>query len=75
MYTIEYYSEIKNEIMDGCWWLIPVILAPQEAEIGRIMVQSQFRQIVHKSLPQKYPTYTLTHTKGWQSGSSGKAPA
>jgi hypothetical protein len=22
----------------GCWWLIPVILATQEAEIRRIMV-------------------------------------
>jgi hypothetical protein len=30
-----------------------VILAIQEAEIGRIMVQSQPRQTVHKTLSQK----------------------
>jgi hypothetical protein len=30
-----------------------VILATQEAEISRIMVQSQPRQIVHKTLSQK----------------------
>jgi hypothetical protein len=29
--------------MDRCWWLTPIILATQEAEIGRIMVQSQPR--------------------------------
>jgi hypothetical protein len=31
----------------------PVILATQEAEIRRIVVQSQPRQIVHKTLSQK----------------------
>jgi hypothetical protein len=29
-----------------CLWLTPVILATQEAEIRRIEVQSQLRQIV-----------------------------
>jgi hypothetical protein len=33
----------KNKIKKivGCWWLTPVILATQEAEIRRIVVQSQ----------------------------------
>jgi hypothetical protein len=29
-----------------CWWLTPVILATKEAEIRKIVVQSQLRQIV-----------------------------
>jgi hypothetical protein len=40
----------------GCWWLTPVIVATQEAEIRKIMVRSQPRQIVSKTLSQKYPT-------------------
>jgi hypothetical protein len=38
-----------------CWWLTPVILA-QEAEIRRIAVQSQPKQIVPKNLSCKYPS-------------------
>jgi hypothetical protein len=34
-------------------WLIPVILAAQEAEIRRITVPSLPRQVVHQTLPQK----------------------
>jgi hypothetical protein len=44
---------------------MPVIPATQEAEIRRIMVQDQPRQIVHKTLSQKIP-----NTKqGWRNGS------
>jgi hypothetical protein len=28
----------KREKEDGCWWLTPVILATQKAEIRRIVV-------------------------------------
>jgi hypothetical protein len=41
----------------GGRWLTPVILATQEAEIRRIIVQSHPRQIVHEILFQK------THNK------------
>jgi hypothetical protein len=37
-------------------WLTPVILAAQEAEIRRIMVQSQPRQIVCETLSRKNPS-------------------
>jgi hypothetical protein len=33
-----------------CWWLRPIILATEEAEIRRIVVQNQLRQIVQKTL-------------------------
>jgi hypothetical protein len=35
---------------------MPVILATQEAEIRRIEVQTQPREIVHKTVSQKYLT-------------------
>jgi hypothetical protein len=47
-----------------CQWLMPIILATQEAEI-RITVQSQTGQIVCKTLFQKNPSLK----KGWWSGS------
>jgi hypothetical protein len=37
----------------GCQWLTPVILATQDTEIRRIVVQSQPRQIVCETLSQK----------------------
>jgi hypothetical protein len=38
---------------DQHWWLTSVILATQQAEIRRITVQNQPRQIVCKTLSQK----------------------
>jgi hypothetical protein len=40
----------------GCQWPTPIILVSQEAEIGRMWVHSQPRQIVHEILSQKYST-------------------
>jgi hypothetical protein len=37
-------------------WLTPIILATQEAEIRRIEVPNQPRQIVPETLSQKYST-------------------
>jgi hypothetical protein len=44
---------------------MPLILATLEAEIRRITVQSQPRQIVHNTLSRK----KTLHKKGWQNGS------
>jgi hypothetical protein len=49
----------KNCVSAGPRWLTPAILATQEAEIRKIVVQSQSGQIVHKTLSRK----TL-HKKG-----------
>jgi hypothetical protein len=46
----------KNEDPSRCWWLTLIILATQEAEIRKITVQGQARQIVCKTLSQKYST-------------------
>jgi hypothetical protein len=42
----------------GCQWLMPVILAIEEAEIRRIAVQSQPREVVHENLSRKNPSHT-----------------
>jgi hypothetical protein len=57
------YGTIQEWSLARHWWLTPVILATQEAEIRRIVVQSQPGQIVCKTQSQN------THEKGWQNGS------
>jgi hypothetical protein len=48
---------LKDKILTaGHRWLTAVILATQKAEIRRIAVQSQTRQIVHNTLSQKNPS-------------------
>jgi hypothetical protein len=54
---------LKTTVTAERWWLTPVILATQEAEIRRITVQSQTRQRVHETLSRKNH-----HKKGWGSG-------
>jgi hypothetical protein len=43
----------------GRQWLTPVILAAQEAEIRRIMVGSQSKQIIPETLSQKNKKQSL----------------
>jgi hypothetical protein len=38
------------------WWLTPIILATQEAEIKRLLIRSQPGKIVCETLSQQYPT-------------------
>jgi hypothetical protein len=66
--TEEKNKSIKSDLEAGHQWLMSIILAIQEAEIRRTEVQSQSRQIVHQTLPQKYPK------KGLCSDSSGRVP-
>jgi hypothetical protein len=44
---------VSKRYLTGHWWLTPVILATQEAEIMRIVVQSQPREIVRETLSLK----------------------
>jgi hypothetical protein len=61
----------KERQIAGCWWLTPVILATQEAEIRRIAVQSQ-----PKPYSMRDPISKRPNTKqDWCGGSSDIAPA
>jgi hypothetical protein len=53
---------IRKCDISGCWWLTPVIPAPQEAEIRSITVPSHPMQIVHETLSKK------PITKYWSGG-------
>jgi hypothetical protein len=44
---------LKKVQIARCWWLTPVLLPTQEAEIRRITVRSQPGQIVQEALSQK----------------------
>jgi hypothetical protein len=47
-HPILYIYTFKKIRCSGCQWLTPVILAPCEAEIRRIVVGVQPKQIVHE---------------------------
>jgi hypothetical protein len=51
--TLEVWIWKQDAFWARLWWMTPVILATQEAEIRRILVQSQPRQIAHEILFQK----------------------
>jgi molybdopterin converting factor small subunit len=59
------YKNSHKSTLAWHFWFTPVILATQEAEIRRIVVQSHLWQIVPETLSQKYPS----QKKGWGSGS------
>jgi hypothetical protein len=46
MYHDIFFVYNKSSKRAGCWWLMPIILATQEAESRRIMVPGQPWQIV-----------------------------
>jgi hypothetical protein len=54
--SVHMFSLSLEVVLARHWWLTPVILAIQEAEIRRIMVQSQPRKIVHETLSRKNPS-------------------
>jgi hypothetical protein len=55
----------KKAMLGGCQWLTSVILATQEAEIRRIEVQSQPRQIVLEDPISKKKPITKKELVEW----------
>jgi hypothetical protein len=53
-------------------WLMPTILATQKAEIRRMAVRSQPRQVVLETVCQKNP-FTHTHTQKGEGAAGGVA--
>jgi hypothetical protein len=51
--TSLYLSYSESNLWVGQWWLTPIILAIQEAEIRRIV---KLREIIHETLSWKYPS-------------------
>jgi hypothetical protein len=49
-------QQSPTDLLKRCWWLTPIILATQEAEIRRITVQNQPQQTVCKTLSQTKPS-------------------
>jgi hypothetical protein len=57
LFNVIIYDSLYSKI-NGSWcqWLMPIILATQEAEIRRIKAQDQPRQIVCETLFEKNPS-------------------
>jgi hypothetical protein len=67
------WSVVSNRVMQntrpaGCWWLTPVIITTKEADIRRIMVQSQPQANSSQDPILKKPNTK----KGWWSGSRNR---
>jgi hypothetical protein len=60
---VNYSNKIKIPPRTGSQWLTPVIPATHEAEIRRIMVQSQPREIIRETLSRK----NSSQKRGWWS--------
>jgi hypothetical protein len=63
--------ESKTALKVRCWWLMPVSLASQEAEIRRVTVWGHLGKILCETPSQKYST----QKKGWWSDPSCRVPA
>jgi hypothetical protein len=52
-------GKMKNRVLSRHLWFTPVIPATQKAEIRRIAVQSQPKQIIHETLSRKKPSQKI----------------